>query len=250
MATTAPIHSESDSEQVLDNWYLRSRHAFIAGLAERALAGRAPATCRILDAGCGSGGLSGLLLQKGYNVASCDMDNAAIQQGLARGRLRDARQADVTDLPFEDGAFDLVICSEVIEHVPDDEQALRSLLRVARRDVLISVPAHAYLWTDSDTILGHCRRYSRSGLADLVARSGAELIHLRACHFIPAAGTLVFKALPQRKSAASVPNAMRFRLPRVVDRILYALSAAELRTARAGLVPWGFAWWALLRKKG
>jgi predicted SAM-dependent methyltransferase len=38
--------------------------------------------------------------------------------------------ADVTDLPFEDGSFDLVICSHVLEHVPDDRKAMRELHRV------------------------------------------------------------------------------------------------------------------------
>lgn len=240
------------AEKAMHSWYLSSRHDFIANLAAKALAGRVPAECRILDAGCGSGGVSGRLLGKGYNVVACDMDEVSIQQGLAQGRLHNVHQADVASLPFEDNAFDLVICSEVLEHVPDDEQALRSLLRVARKDVLLSVPAHLYLWTQSDTTLGHRRRYSRADVKESIRKSGAGLVTLNAYGVMPAAGTLAYKALsklPHREAKdADVPNAMRFQLPRTIDRILCALSSMELRASEWGLVPWGFAWWAIARK--
>jgi SAM-dependent methyltransferase len=239
------------AEKAMHSWYLSSRHDFIADLAVKALAGRAPAECRILDAGCGSGGVSGRLLRKGYNVVGCDMDEASIQQGRAQGRLREVHRADVAKLPFEDNTFDLVICSEVLEHVPDEE-ALRSLLRVARRDVLLSVPAHSYLWTASDTILGHLRRYSRGDVKQLVRKSGANLVTLGAYGMMPAAGTLAFKALSKlsRQDAKNndVPNAMRFQMPAVIDTMLCALSSMELHASRLGLVPWGFAWWAVARK--
>ncbi|HEV2811818.1 MAG TPA: methyltransferase domain-containing protein [Solirubrobacteraceae bacterium] len=41
-------------------------------------------------------------------------------------------QADLTDLPFEDEAFDLVICNHVLEHIPDDRRAMREIRRVLR----------------------------------------------------------------------------------------------------------------------
>jgi SAM-dependent methyltransferase len=51
-------------------------------------------------------------------------------------------QADVTDLPFEDGSFDLVVCAHVLEHVPDDRRAIAELHRVLRpgSKAVIQVP--------------------------------------------------------------------------------------------------------------
>jgi SAM-dependent methyltransferase len=50
--------------------------------------------------------------------------------------------ADITDLPFEDGEFDAVICNHVLEHVPDDARAMRELRRVIKPTgwAVISVP--------------------------------------------------------------------------------------------------------------
>jgi SAM-dependent methyltransferase len=242
------------AEKAMSGWYLQSRHHFIANMASKALAGRVPAECKILDAGCGSGGVSGLLLSRGYHVVGCDMDADSIRQGLTQGRLREVHRVDVAKLPFEDDAFDLVICSEVIEHVPDDELALCSLLRVARRDVLLSVPAHSYLWTPSDTILGHRRRYSRADVKQVIQKSGARLIQLGAYGAMPAAGVLAFKTAHLFKAGRKetkkndVSNAMRFQFPPTIDRLLWALSSAELYASGLGLVPWGFAWWAIARK--
>ena len=239
------------AEQAMHSWYLSSRHDFIVNLAAKALAGRNPADCRILDAGCGSGGVTTRLLRKGYNVVACDMDEESIRQGLATGRLKDVHRLDVAQLPFEDNSFDLVVCSEVLEHVPDDAQALRSLLRVAKRDVLFSVPAHMYLWTQSDTTLGHRHRYSKADVRALIGKAGAGIVKVHAYGIMPAAGTLAYKALskpPQQTNEQDVPNAMKFRVPPAIDKMLWALSSLELSASGLGLVPWGFAWWAIARK--
>jgi SAM-dependent methyltransferase len=49
---------------------------------------------------------------------------------------------DVTDIPFEDGAFDLVICNHVLEHIPDDQRAMREIFRVLKNggQALLQVP--------------------------------------------------------------------------------------------------------------
>lgn len=52
----------------------------------------------------------------------------------------ESEQADVHHLPFPDGAFDVVLCSESIEHVTDPDQAIKELLRVAARALVVTVP--------------------------------------------------------------------------------------------------------------
>ena len=90
--------------------------------------------------------------------------------------------SDVTDLPFPDNAFDLVICSEVLEHIPDHEKAVSELIRVLRpnKDLVVSVPRffpERICWALSkDYYLsngGHVRIYRKEALTAMIEKAGA-----------------------------------------------------------------------------
>jgi hypothetical protein len=63
------------------------------------------------------------------------------------------------ELPYEDGSFDTVICSDVLEHIKPHREAIDELFRVARRKVIITVPAYQWLYGTYDKLLRHRRRY-------------------------------------------------------------------------------------------
>lgn len=75
----------------------------------------------------------------GARVTSCDLSEEACRRARQIYGV-DARGIDIHALPFEDGAFDVVLCSETLEHVPGIEAATRELLRIAKRAVVITVP--------------------------------------------------------------------------------------------------------------
>ncbi|HVY79144.1 MAG TPA: class I SAM-dependent methyltransferase [Solirubrobacterales bacterium] len=94
-----------------------------------------------LDAGCGEGETLARLdcLPRG-RTAAIDLSEQAVQHTRDRVPWADASVASVTDLPFEDGSFDLVLCLEVLEHLAEPEVALDELARVASSDVVVSTP--------------------------------------------------------------------------------------------------------------
>lgn len=243
--------SPESEESGIAGWYMKSRHRFIAKLAARAL--KEAGGESVLDAGCGTGGLCGFLEAEGIrDITGCDAEAEAVAHGKAKGRLKNAVVADVCRLPFADGQFDFVVCSEVLEHVPDHEAGLREILRVSRGPVLVTVPAHPYLWTDSDRILCHQRRYTRQMLEELLAAGGARVERIFPYGAIPGLMILLFKLLnPSRGEVkkGQKPLASRVRWPGWLDAILYAASNVELALSRAGLMPWGHGWWALVTKQ-
>jgi SAM-dependent methyltransferase len=87
--------------------------------------------------------------------------------------------ADITDLPFGEGSFDLVICSHVLEHVADDRRALSELARVVseRGEVLLLTPVnHELETTIEDAAASADERRRRFGQHDHVRIYGTDLV--------------------------------------------------------------------------
>lgn len=95
----------------------------------------------VLDAGCGEGEtiarLAGLLPAR---VAAVDVSPEAVEFTARRFPAVEVARESVLELPFEDGAFELVLCLEVLEHLDDPRAAIAELGRVSSRDVVVSVP--------------------------------------------------------------------------------------------------------------
>ena len=93
---------------------------------------------KVLDAGCGYGIYSLTFQEKGFQVTAIDHDKKRVDELKKQTDLH-VEKADITNLPFQDNYFDVISCSEVIEHIKDDEQALSELSRVLKkRGILIT----------------------------------------------------------------------------------------------------------------
>jgi SAM-dependent methyltransferase len=97
----------------------------------------------------------------------------------------------VTKLPFKDGSFDKIICSEVLEHIPEEKSAVEELVRVLSKDgaIGISVPhylAESICWKLSRDYYGfpggHIRKYKTRQLLDLVDTAGLSVYIIRHKH--------------------------------------------------------------------
>lgn len=150
---------------------------------------------RLLDLGCGFGRHAYEALRRGARVVACDMAMPELSSVLSTAdAMRDAGEiaptlscsavnGDGTALPFPDAAFDRIIASEVMEHVPDDLAALAEFERVLRPGgtIAITVPAELperLCWKLSDDYHapnqpgGHVRIYSERDLTEKIRAAG------------------------------------------------------------------------------
>lgn len=149
---------------------------------------------RVLDIGCGDGRHIAVAASRGCRAVGLDYDVGELRR--ARERVASGVEfvaADASRLPFRTAAFDAVICTETLEHLPDDRGAVREIARVLRPGGLLlgAVPSHfteLVYWTLSrgyhDTPGGHVRIYRPQALASMLERSGLRLQSVRYLHFV------------------------------------------------------------------
>jgi len=103
-------------------------------------------TTSLLDVGCGRGYVLGRIGESKPRTAltGCDVYDHVDIQGA------DYKQGNITDLPFADGSFDIVMATCILEHVVDIEKAVQELKRVARKQVIIAVPCQRYYYYTLD----------------------------------------------------------------------------------------------------
>jgi len=225
-------------------------------VARRAAAGRflrdfAPPErpLRILDAGCGTGGMLDLYRTwPDVEAVGVDLSPEALRFSRERGHRR-LVGGDLAYLPFPDDAFDVVSALDVIEHTPDDGRAVAEIRRVLRPGGILvaSVPAYQFLWGPHDVALHHHRRYGGREFAALLREAGLlveKQTHLVTALFPLAAGSrLLTRGRAADGGAARLPA-----VPGSVNRLLIGLHAAETAVARRASLPFGLGILAVARK--
>jgi SAM-dependent methyltransferase len=138
----------------------------------------------VFEVGCGEGHILGMLAQNGFRVRGCDIAEASLAvaraEAMRHGLDIPLRQKSIYDLdPHEDRA-ETVLCCEVLEHLEDPEAALRKLVAVAEKDLILSVPrepvwrilnmARGKYWRTWGNTPGHLQHWTRQAFVDFVGR--------------------------------------------------------------------------------
>jgi len=159
----------------------------------------------ILEVGCGIGNLTGLLVQAGKVVAS-DMNPQYLQRvgekfgshsNLNGVLLWDIQQDLPIELPL---SIDTILCSNVLEHVEDDDAVLSRFYRLLPRGgrLVLLVPALRILYNTFDRELGHFRRYTKRELIEKLERSHFNICSLKYFNFFGIFGWFVNGTLLRR----------------------------------------------------
>ena len=157
---------------------------------------------KVLDLGCGSGRHSWYVCKQDHcSVYAVDYDLESLQKAKYMLGLMDKEnetkgkwlviQGNAMTLPFCDKSFDKIVCSEVLEHVIDDEQATRELYRVLKDDGELAVSVPSYLpetiyWKISEAYHtnpgGHIRIYRKRQLIDMLKRNNLIVFAVKHKH--------------------------------------------------------------------
>lgn len=202
----------------------------------------------ILDAGCGPGG-NILFLKDFGEVSGLDISDTALKIAAQR-EYRALYKSDASRTPLTAESFDLVASLDMLEHIEDDAAVLREFHRLLRKGgyLLLAVPAHQWLWSRHDRVLGHYRRYQKQALLSLLGRAGFEAV--RTTHFIlPAVpSTFARKTIDALTGADAVEETYDFDPSPAVNKFLLGLLRLEKRYLASRNLPIGTSLLVLAKK--
>lgn len=151
------LHIENEKE----HWWYKGRREIISSIISKFVFKNNK--LKILDFGAGSGANTIALSHYG-EVYVYEKNENALQ--LLKKRFEKIPDIFVLDEINENIFFDLIIASDVIEHIENDDEIIKFFSRVLKNDgnILITVPSYNFLYTERDKVLGHFRRYNINAL--------------------------------------------------------------------------------------
>lgn len=214
-------------------WFV-TRNELIVGLANKFF----PDARRFLEIGCGNGAV--LRAFAGSRPWERLVGSELHPSGLTFARQRlphgvEFVQMDARRIPAMD-VFDLTGAFDVIEHIADDEAVLRGLRGATQTGggTIIAVPQHPWLWSCSDDVAHHQRRYRRGELEAKIRRNGFEILFSSSFTAV----LLPLMAASRLKGRSKENNAdieREFALSARMNSLFTAILRGEVWTTLSGL---------------
>jgi len=187
----------------------------------------------ILNAGAATGATS-IMLKKYGSVTSLEYDKTC-SEFLSSILDEEVLNESLTDLTLDDKSLDVVCAFDVIEHIENDQKAIKEANRVLKDDgyIFLTVPAFNILWSTHDDINHHYRRYSLKKLNRILKENGFEVEYSSYFNFLLFAPILAIrlfsKLIPAKKSIESTGSDFeKFNSNRFLNQLLYKIFMSEI----------------------
>lgn len=207
---------------------------------------------KVLEIGSGVGNISQFFLHDGFQIQLSD-----IRTGYCKRLDQTFRHypsflgvtlMDLTDPDFDEkfkhllGTFDTVFALNVVEHIFDDELAIRNCHKLLRTggSLIILVPAYQWLYNNFDKGLEHYRRYTISSLTALFEKSQFKIAHRQYFNFVGIFGWYVSGKLQRNDNIPEGQMSLYNRLVpifKIVDKIIFnTMGLSAIVVGKKGIV--------------
>jgi SAM-dependent methyltransferase len=234
-------HDHCYSVEDVSLWFAH-RNRVISAAVQR----HEPPGASFFDVGAGNGYVSAALQQAGFAVLAIEPNRIGAARALQRG-VESVVCGQLPSPAFRPAVADAIGLFDVVEHIEHDQDYLASLrpyLKPGGR-LYATVPAYPWLWSSNDSASGHFRRYTLTGLRQVVESAGYQLDY--GTYFFSWLPLPIFvlrtlaslgrpKRSPGRERSAAQHGAGAPRLRRFAQR---ALAFEARRVAAGGTLPFG-----------
>lgn len=225
---TLPDHDDFKSEG-LDALYRHERNHpwFIhrLGVIRKAFLAHVAKDEDILEIGAGTGHTARALLGEGYRKLSLgEIHRSGLLYAKQYG-LEELYQFDLRSPPFRDH-FDVVSLFDVLEHIGEDDRALRNIAGMLKQSgrIILTVPAHQWLWSRIDELSSHHRRYDRKGLTSLLDSCGFDVVECRYFFTALVPGILARRLLSRKTTWDTVEHSSGLKMSKLGNFVLRLVS--------------------------
>lgn len=197
-----------------------------------------PNNISILDIGCSSGILLNELKDYGFNINNLygiDISSKAIENCKDNG-LKNSFVMDAQNIILNK-TFDVIIASDCLEHIEDDEKAIKKWCDLLKPDgfLHVFVPAYELLWSNHDEVNMHYRRYTKKELNNKLKKNGFEITKTGYWNFLLFLPVLFIRVLKKIKvskkqnkigdlNKISLFNGFLFNLINIENKVLNYIS--------------------------
>jgi SAM-dependent methyltransferase len=230
------------------HWWFRARRHIVWSLVRRYIDGNPNRRLQVCELGCGTGGnLAAIADEHDVVGIECSSKALAYARQTLGSRVRFGSLPHEIDLP--PASFDVVLLTDVLEHIDDDVSAARTALTLLRPGgiVVATVPAYQWLYSPHDAQHHHFRRYSKPRFRSLWAVphcSSLLLSHYNSLLFAPAAAVRLMAKLRSPQQATSglqVP-------PQLMNGLLAKVMRSEANLIGRVPIPFGLSLVSVTRK--
>ncbi|MDQ7075205.1 MAG: class I SAM-dependent methyltransferase [Gammaproteobacteria bacterium] len=183
-------------------------------------------TSQIFEIGAGTGYVAQGLQKEGYKIAIGEIHLSGLRYAKKNG-ISECYQFDLFTPPFQN-EFNAIGMFDVLEHFEKDVLALTQVSKMLKPEgiLLVSVPAHQWLWGQDDILAAHKRRYNKASLIATINKSGLEV--LEAKYFFITILPLLYlrKILNRNKENEKIRN-NSFHIHPMLNKILLSIIRLE-----------------------
>jgi len=235
-----PVFFEQLAELERGHYWFEPRNRLITLLLGRHF----PSANAMLEVGCGTGFVLQAIRQAypSWHLTGSDFFEEGLQFCRARVKDVDLIQMDARKMPFNN-EFDVIGAFDMLEHVDEDACVLRQFRQALRPGggLLLTVPQHPCLWSSSDEVAHHKRRYTRRRMRNLLKETGFRPEHMTSFVSVLLPAMLVSRWLSRMRRSKTVRDPLGdLRVSPTLNRCLRWILEREVDLTTLGIsVPFG-----------